>query len=107
MLIYNTTFHIDGEHLLSPFLTFMRDEYLPAVMAAGHLRNPRFVRLMVDLGDTMTGYALMCEVDDVQTLKLWKQQAGHDLEKRLFNRFGEKVLMFSTAMKDVTEKITP
>ena len=107
MLIYNTTFHIDGEHLLSLFLTFMRDEYLPAVMAAGHLRNPRFVRLMVDLGDTMTGYALMCEVDDVQTLKHWKQQAGHDLEKRLFNCFGEKVLMFSTAMKDVTEKVTP
>ena len=106
MLLYNTTFHVDGEHLLSPFLTYMRDEYMPHVTEKGYLRNPRFVRLLTDIGDNLTGYALMCEVDDVVALKKWKQEVGNDLDTHFHNRFGEKVLTFSTTMKDVTEKVT-
>ncbi len=107
MLIYNTTFHVEGEELLSPFLTYMRDVYLPVVLRNGHLRNPRFVRLLTDVGDNLIGYALMCEVDDVQALKKWKLETGHTLESSFHQQFGEKILMFSTSMKDVTEKITP
>lgn len=105
MLIYNTTFHVDGEHTLSPFLTFMRDEYYPKAIEKGYLRNPRFVRLLTDIGDNLIGYALMCEVEDVVTLKKWKNEIGKDLETSVFKTFGEKVLMFSTTMKDVTEKV--
>lgn len=105
MLIYNTTFHVDGEHLLSPFLTYMRDEYLPAALAQGYLRNPRFVRLLTDIGDNLTGYALMCEVQDVLVLKKWKKEVAPALESAFHQRFGEKILMFSTTMKDVTDKI--
>lgn len=105
MLIYNTTFHVDGERTLSPFLTYMRDEYYPHVTEGGLMRNPRFVRLLTDIGDDLTGYALMCEVDDVVALKKWKQETGRKLEEKLHERFGEKVLTFSTTMKDVTEKI--
>lgn len=105
MLIYNTTFHVDGERLLSPFLTFMRDEYVPKATAKGYLQHPRFVRLLTDIGDNLTGYALMCDVEDVIKLKKWKQEIGHDLEALVHKQFGEKVLMFSTTMKDVTEKI--
>lgn len=105
MLIYNTTFHVDGEHQLSPFLTYMRDEYLPAALRKGYLRNPRFVRLLTDIGDNLLGYALMCEVDDVVALKRWKNEVGHDLESAFHQKFGEKILMFSTTMKDVTDKV--
>ena len=107
MLIYNTTFHVDGERLLSPFLTYMRDEYVPRAMAKGYLRNPRFVRLLTDIGDNLTGYALMCDVDDVVKLKKWKQEIAFDLEADFHKQFGEKVLMFSTTMKDVSDKIEP
>ena len=105
MLIYNTTFHVDGEHLLSPFLTYMRDVYLPAATARGYLRNPRFVRLLTDIGDNLTGYALMCETEDVKSLKQWRQEIGLTLESNFHDHFGEKILMFSTTMKEVTEKI--
>lgn len=105
MLIYNTTFHVDGELTLSPFLTYMRDEYFPHVTDGGFLRNPRFVRLLTDIGDNLTGYALMCEADDVVALKKWMLATGRTLEANLHKRFGEKVLMFSTSMKDVTEKV--
>lgn len=106
MLLYNTTFHVDGEHLLSPFLTYMRDVYFPAVTARGYLRNPRFVRLLTDIGDNLIGYALMCETDDVVTLKRWRKEIGDVLASNFHDRFGEKVLMFSTTMKDVTDKVS-
>ena len=88
MLIYNTTFHVEGENNLSPFLTYMRDVYVPAAIRDGLLQNPRFVRLLTEVGDNLFGYALMCEV-----------------EANFHQQFGEKVLMFSTSMKDVTEKV--
>ena len=105
MLIYNTTFHVDGERLLGQFLTYMRDIYYPAVTARGYLHNPRFVRLLADVGEGLIGYALMCEVEDVVTLKKWKNEIGRTLESNFHDHFGESILMFSTAMKDVTEKV--
>ncbi len=107
MLIYNTTFHVDGERLLGPFLTYMRDVYLPAAIEKDYLRNPRFVHLLADVGDNLFGYALMCEVEDVKVLKKWKLEIGHTLESNFHQQFGEKILMFSTAMKDVSDKLTP
>lgn len=104
MLIYNTTFHVDGEHLLPPFLTYMRDIYYPAVTARGYMKNPRFVRLLTDVGEGLVGYALMCEVEDVKVLKRWRQEIGLTLESNFYDHFGQKILMFSTTMKDVELK---
>ena len=105
MLIYNTTFHVDGDRYLSAFLTYMRDIYYPAVTGKGYLKNPRLVRLLADVGEGLIGYALMCEVDDIQTLKKWKNEIGRTLESNFYDHFGQKILMFSTAMQDVTSKV--
>lgn len=104
MLIYNTSFHVDSERVLGSFLGFMRDEYLPAITAHGLIGHYRFVRLLTDIGEGMIGYAVMCDVADIQTLKRWKQEVGTQLESKLHARFGEKVLTFSTTMKDVELK---
>ena len=83
----------------------MRDVYVPAAIRDGLLQNPRFVRLLTEVGDNLFGYALMCEVEDVKILKKWKLETGRTLESNFHQQFGEKVLMFSTSMKDVTEKV--
>lgn len=101
MLIYNTTFHVEGEHLLPPFLTYMRDVYRPAVTQRGYVKSTRFVRLLTDIGDNLIGYALMFDIDDVQVLKKWKLEVGRELEANFHKQFGEKILCFSTTMKDV------
>ena len=101
MLIYNTTFHVDGERIVGHFITYMRDIYFPAVTARGYLKNPRFVHLLTNIGEGLTGYALMCDVEDIHDLKRWREEIGHTLESNLYDRFGQKVLTFSTTMKDV------
>lgn len=98
MLIYNTSFHVDGEALIGPFLTYMRDYYLPAATARGYLRNPRLMRLLTDVGEGLFGYALMCECDSAADLKRWKQEIEDVLLSSFRDRFGERILTFSTTM---------
>ncbi len=102
MLIYNTSFHIDGEEHLSDFLLYMRDEYLPAVLSNGYLRNPRFVRLLVDIGDGLLGYSLMLEADGVAALKRFKKEIEPSVDAAFIAKFGERVLRFSTTMTEIT-----
>ncbi len=101
MLIYNTSFHVTGESLVPKFLQYMRDEYLPRVLAGGRLRNPRFVRLLTSVGDDVFAYSLMVETDSVAELKAWKQAAGNALDADFSARFGQQVLTFSTPMRVV------
>lgn len=104
MLIYNTSFHVDGEREVSKFLSYMRDVYLPAVTARGYLTNPRFVRLLTDVGDGILGYCLMCDCQDVKTLKQWKIEIGDTLMSSFHDHFGERILTFSSTMKDIELK---
>jgi len=99
MLIYNTSFHVDGEKLVSAYRTYMRDVYLPKVTERGYLKNPRFVSLLTDIGEGMFGFSLMCEVENVVVLKKWRKEIGDALMADFHSHFGEKVLTFSTSMK--------
>lgn len=101
MLIYNTSFHVDSEHELSKFLTYMRDTYLPAIAQDGLMQNIRFVRLLTDIGDNLIGYSVMGEFADLQKLKKWTLDVGRPANAAFHREFGEKVLTFSTTMKDV------
>lgn len=89
--------------MLPKFLSYMRDVYYPKATEK-YIKSARFVRLLADVGEGLIGYALMCEVEDVKTLKQWKQEIGWNLESSFHDQFGEKILMFSTAMKDVELK---
>lgn len=99
MLIYNTTFHVTGERTQSLFLDFMRDVYIPKTKVSSYLRNTRFVSLITGLGDNVSGYALMSEVENIADLKHWKKEKEEELLSLLYQRLGEGVLTFSTAMK--------
>lgn len=101
MLIYNTSFHVTGESLVPKFLQYMRDEYLPHVLAGGRLQNPRFVRLLTSVGDDIFAYSLMVETSSVAELKAWKQAEGNRLETDFAAHFGQQVLTFSTTMRVV------
>lgn len=104
MLLYNTSFHVDSEHYLSQFLTYMRDNYLPAIQQGGYMTNVRFVRLLTDIGDNLIGYSVMGEVADMQKLKKWKLEIGREADANFHKEFGEKILTFSTTMKEVELK---
>lgn len=99
MLIYNTTFHVE-EAQLQAFLCFVKDEYFPAVTTGGYMTRPRLVRLLGDIGDGLLGYAVMADcAGEAADIKKWRKETGDALLATLQQRFGTKVLSFSTAMK--------
>ena len=104
MLIYNTSFHVDTEKDLSRFLTYMRDTYLPAIKQGGHIQHIRFVHLLTDIGDNLIGYSVMGEFTDLQAMKKWKLEVGRKADENFHKEFGDKILTFSTTMKDVELK---
>ena len=99
MLIYNTSFHVDGEALIGPFRTYIRDIFLPKIVERGYASNPRFVSLLTDIGDGIQGFAVMFEVDNVVILKKWRKEIGDPLMDDFHKTFGDRVLTFSTTMK--------
>lgn len=101
VLIYNTSFHLEGETLIGPFLCYMRDEYLPQVEQSPYLSCPRFVRLLTDVGEGVFAYSLMCDCPDVVALKKWRKETGDRLLADLHARFGQKILTFNTTMKEI------
>ncbi len=104
MLLYNTSFHVDTERDLSRFLTYMRDVYLPAIVQGGYMQHVRFVHLLTDIGDNLIGYSVMGEFEDLQSMKKWKLEIGRSADASFHQEFGEKVLTFSTTMKEVELK---
>lgn len=103
MLVYNTTFHVE-EAQLQEFLCFVKDEYFPAVTKGGHLKRPRLVRLLGDVGEGLFGYAVMADAEgEAASLKKWKEETGNALLVKLQQKFGIKVLSFSTSMKVILE----
>lgn len=99
--IYNTSFHVDTEKDLSRFLTYMRDTYLPAIAQGEYMQHIRFVHLLTDIGDNLIGYSVMGEFSDLQKLKKWTLEVGRPADADFHREFGDKVLTFSTTMKEV------
>lgn len=83
MLIYNITFHVDGELNLAPYLTYMHDVFYPTAANKEYVKNPRFTRLLTDIGEEMYGFSFSFEVDDVKAMKKWKQEMVIKLRKIL------------------------
>ncbi|MDO4497072.1 MAG: DUF4286 family protein [Bacteroidales bacterium] len=103
MLIYNTSFHVE-EQVLQQFLCFVKDDYFPAITQGMYLQNPRLLHLMNNVGDNLYGYAVMAEVPgDIVALKKWRKETGDALISSLQQKFGTKVVSFSTTMKVIKE----
>lgn len=102
MLIHNITFHVDGELNVQPFMKYIRDVFYPSATAKEYVSNPRFTRLITDIGEGIYGFAFSIEAESVQQLKQWKQEIGTKAKAQLDDFFGNKVMTFSTTMYDMS-----
>jgi len=103
MLIYNTTFHIEGPKNSNEFVNYVRKEFYPQLTPNNHGIKARFVKLVTDMGNNMNGFALMIEADSLSSLKKWKQEIGDSLMEKLRGAFNFEILSFSTTMIDMID----
>lgn len=100
MIVYNTTFHIDNE-ILDECLHYLKKEYIPKAVASGFLHQPCFRRVMQTVKEEGSSYSVQFSVKNVDTLNFWLQHEGEAMQKSLVNRFGSKIVGFTTLLEDI------
>ncbi len=98
MFIYNTTFHIDRE-CYNEFVAWLRDVYIPITVRHGALSQPRLARIIVDEKEKGENVALQFFVARLEDLSRWYSAHGDALIQELREKFGRRVVGFSTIME--------
>ncbi len=102
MIIFNTTYHIEGE-VLEEALRYITEAYIPAVLDSGLLVSPRFCRILGTQEEDAGGesFSLQFEAESVEVLEEWYMQQGEALHKALIAHFGDRVAAFATLLQPV------
>jgi hypothetical protein len=100
MFVYNMTFHLDRD-ALEEALRFIRNTYIPQVMASGVFHTPSLRRIVAAEEEEGGSYAVQFHVEDPETLNRWMNREGQDIHRSISRRFGDKVAGFSTLLEEV------
>lgn len=98
MIILNTTFYV---HLSVDvqFRQWVTEEYFPSALAEGKLSDPGIARILGDPQDGMSGYAVQLMAEDIDSARYWHDNHAAGLRGQLGEKFGQKVLFFTTYME--------
>lgn len=96
MIVYNTTFHVEDE-ILTESIEFLKSEYIPLAIQSGLLMQPVLQRVLQDV-EAGTSLCVQFHVQDQETLHAWVRQDGIALQRKLTERFGNKMAGFSTLL---------
>lgn len=100
MIIFNTTYCMDTDvHELC--VGWLRNEYIPAAMASGQIHTPTLSKIFSQDADG-ENYSLQFKVESIETLQLWYETVGDQLQQELSARYGERVLIFTTLMDEIS-----
>lgn len=97
MIVINTTYQIDCD-IESAFKGWLKVEYIPKVMRSGELHSPVLMKILTEEADGV-GYCLQFQVADTDTLNDWFNKEGARLSELSAQRFGQKVLAFTTLLE--------
>jgi hypothetical protein len=99
MIVYNTTFHVEDE-ILAESINYLKSEYIPFAVRSGLLIQPVLLRVLQD-AEAGTGLCVQFRVQDQDTLHNWVRQDGMELQRKLAERFGNKMPGFSTLLEEI------
>ena len=100
MIIYNVTINVDWS-IHEEWLGWMKGEQIPGMLATGFFTGFRMVRLLqVDELEGPT-YAVQYSANSINEYNLFKEQQLALQSQKEHDRWGHKMLAFSTIMEVV------
>lgn len=98
MIILNTTFHVH-ESVADSFKAWVRLTYFPQAANESNLLNPVFTRLLIEVHEGYESFAVQLMAPTIDDAVNWHDGKAAELRAILNNKYGEKVLFFTTYME--------
>lgn len=99
MYILNTTFHVDNR-VRRDFLDWARKVYMPAAIDTGLFGSARLLRVLTDTDSEGVSFALQMDCESISEARRWHDETATLLRDDMSQRWGDKVLFFTTYLKD-------
>jgi hypothetical protein len=101
MVIINTTFHVE-KSVEQQFLSWINQIYKTKAIETGLFSNPVLAKVLADVDPNAEAYAFQMKAEALDKAQNWHDQDATALRQDMFNRWGEKVLFFTTYL-DIVE----
>ncbi|MBL4657462.1 MAG: DUF4286 family protein [Flavobacteriales bacterium] len=99
MLIYNVTVNIDDD-VHSEWLSWMKEEHIPKVMACGLFSDNRILKVLAD--DEGHTYSIQYRCASMDTLETYFNEHAPALQDEHTARYKDKFVAFRTILEEVT-----
>ncbi|AMC11135.1 hypothetical protein Lupro_07670 [Lutibacter profundi] len=105
MYIYNVTTNID-ESIKNEWLKWMKEKHIPNMLATGKFSNAKMSQVMIQ--EEMGGitYSVQYTTDNFETLQKYYKENASQLRKEAFSLFGNKIVIFRTELKVISEQFS-
>ena len=97
MILFNTTYLVSPE-VEKRFLYWLSSVYAPKIKETGIVSNIRLFKVLTDEKDGIS-YSFQIESESVTLMNEFKKKYLSQLELEVSQTFGERVLFFSTYLK--------
>lgn len=100
MIIFNTTYHIEDD-IHDECLTYLKADYISEAIDGGLLQEPRLALIHAQHEERGVSYSLQFKVKDIETLEVWMERVGQNLQEKMAARFGAKACGFMTLLEEI------
>ena len=104
MIVYNVTVKIDGA-AAGDWLSWMRREHIPEVIATGMFVGYRLLRIMDDEEDDGLTYAVQYTSASQAQFDTYLRSYAADLQRKHKEKFGTHYVAIRTLMQVVEERV--
>ena len=102
MIIYNVTSNID-ESIHNEWLTWMKQEHIPQVLATGKFQKATLVRVLVEEDMGGVTYSVQYKTPSREALETYYKEDAPKLRTETLKKFADKVLGFRTELEIIDE----
>lgn len=97
MHVYNVTINVEKQ-IIEEWLKWMKEIHIPEVMDTGMFTACQINKILVEEEQGET-FAIQYQAKDLQSIRLYQEMFGPDLQKKTAAKYGDKLVAFRTIME--------
>jgi|SRR3954451_9174860 hypothetical protein len=100
MIVYNTTIKIDAS-IMNDWLTWLKEEHIPAILKTGCFTNARILRLLETDDEDGATYAIQYYAESKALYNQYIEKFSGIMLQKSFKEWGNQFISFSSVMEVV------